>query len=299
MYDFIDKGGRHVALRPELTASVCRAFVQHRPPTPWKVWYAGPQLPLREAPARPLPPVRPGRHRGARRRRPVPRRRGHRPRLALLSPPSACARSRCCSTRSASRPTAPATSTRCAQHFGAHGNALSAESRATLERNPLASPRLQARRRTPTIVAAAPQLSRVLRARSRRSTSPPFSAGLDALGIPFTVDAQARARARLLPRTTFEFAGGTLDAAQNALGGGGRYDGLVEALGGPPTPGIGFAFGLDRTLLACDDEGVFAGDRSPRRRVRRRHHRWPRGSALTDELVAPGSRPTAPTTTAA
>ena len=44
-------------------------------------------------------------------------------------------------------------------------------------------------------------------------------------------------------RTTFEFAGGTLDSAQNALGGGGRYDGLVEALGGPPTPGIGFALG--------------------------------------------------------
>ena len=60
-------------------------------------------------------------------------------------------------------------------------------------------------------------------------------------------------------RTTFEYAGGTLDSAQNALGGGGRYDGLVESLGGPPTPGIGFALGVDRTLLACDDEGVFAG----------------------------------------
>ena len=58
--------------------------------------------------------------------------------------------------------------------------------------------------------------------------------------------------------TTFEFQGGTLDSAQNALGGGGRYDGLVESLGGPATHGIGFALGLDRTLLACDDEGVFA-----------------------------------------
>ena len=44
MYDFVDKGGRHVALRPEQTASVCRAFVQHRPPTPWKAWYAGPNF---------------------------------------------------------------------------------------------------------------------------------------------------------------------------------------------------------------------------------------------------------------
>ena len=41
MYDFEDKGGRHIALRPEMTASVARAFIQHRPPTPWKAWYAG------------------------------------------------------------------------------------------------------------------------------------------------------------------------------------------------------------------------------------------------------------------
>ncbi len=44
MYDFVDKGGRHVALRPELTASMCRAFVQHHPLTPWKVWYTGSQF---------------------------------------------------------------------------------------------------------------------------------------------------------------------------------------------------------------------------------------------------------------
>src|SRR5438270_7232598 len=41
MYDFQDKGGRHVALRPEMTAAVARAFIQHRPVTPWKAWYAG------------------------------------------------------------------------------------------------------------------------------------------------------------------------------------------------------------------------------------------------------------------
>ena len=39
--DFVDRGNRHVALRPEQTASVCRAFVEHRPTLPWKVWYAG------------------------------------------------------------------------------------------------------------------------------------------------------------------------------------------------------------------------------------------------------------------
>ena len=83
-------------------------------------------------------------------------------------------------------------------------------------------------------------------------------AGLDSLGIPYRVEPRLVRGLDYYLRTTFEFAGGTLDGAQNALGGGGRYDGLVEALGGPPTPGVGFALGLDRTLLACDDEGVFA-----------------------------------------
>jgi len=44
--------------------------------------------------------------------------------------------------------------------------------------------------------------------------------------------------------------------AQSALGGGGRYDGLIEQLGGPPTPGVGFAIGLDRTLLMMEERGM-------------------------------------------
>jgi len=61
-------------------------------------------------------------------------------------------------------------------------------------------------------------------------------------------------------RTTFEFSAGSLTSAQNAIGGGGRYDGLAEAVGGPPTPGIGFGIGIERLLLACDAEGVFPVD---------------------------------------
>jgi histidyl-tRNA synthetase len=59
-------------------------------------------------------------------------------------------------------------------------------------------------------------------------------------------------------RTTFEFQASALDSAQNAIGGGGRYNGLVESLGGPSTPGIGFGSGVERVLLACDAEDVFA-----------------------------------------
>lgn len=54
-------------------------------------------------------------------------------------------------------------------------------------------------------------------------------------------------------RTTFEYQSAALEAAQNALGGGGRYDGLMEQLGGPALPGIGFGLGVDRMLLAQEE----------------------------------------------
>ena len=63
MYDFEDKGGRRVALRPEITAGLMRAFAEHRPAVPWKVWYGGPQLPLRGPASGPLPAALPGRRR--------------------------------------------------------------------------------------------------------------------------------------------------------------------------------------------------------------------------------------------
>jgi len=58
-------------------------------------------------------------------------------------------------------------------------------------------------------------------------------------------------------RTTFEFDHPLL-GAQSGIGGGGRYDGLSETIGGPPLPGIGFGLGLDRTVLAMEAEGVAA-----------------------------------------
>jgi histidyl-tRNA synthetase len=80
-------------------------------------------------------------------------------------------------------------------------------------------------------------------------------AHLDALGIEYTLDPALVRGLDYYTRTTFEFF--PLEAAgqQSALGGGGRYDGLVELLGGRATPGIGFGVGLDRVLLALDAEG--------------------------------------------
>jgi histidyl-tRNA synthetase len=55
-------------------------------------------------------------------------------------------------------------------------------------------------------------------------------------------------------RTAFEYAAPALATANNAVGGGGRYDALVEEMGGPPTPAIGFALGVERILLALEAE---------------------------------------------
>jgi histidyl-tRNA synthetase len=78
-----------------------------------------------------------------------------------------------------------------------------------------------------------------------------------ALEVPFTLAPRLVRGLDYYTRTTFEFASDALESAQNAVGGGGRYDGLAESLGAPPTPGIGFGTGIERVLLACDAEGVF------------------------------------------
>ena len=254
MYDFVDKGGRHVALRPELTASVCRAFVQHRPVTPWKVWYTGSQFRY-EKPQR-------GRYRqfdqvgievlGA----DDPyldveiialgweffRALGLQQVTLLLN--------------SLGEPADRAAYVDALKtYFESNLEALSDESKVTLQKNPLRV--LDSKRpQDAALVAAAPQIADFYSPQAAMHFAA-VQSGLAALGIPFTVDSKLVRGLDYYRHTTFEFQGGTLASAQNALGGGGRYDGLVESLGGTPTAGVGFALGLDRTLIACDDEGVF------------------------------------------
>ncbi len=254
MYDFVDKGGRHVALRPELTASICRAFVQHRPLTPWKIWYTGSQFRY-EKPQR-------GRYRqfdqvgievlGA-----------DDPYLDVeiialgweffqalgLSKVTLL-------LNSLGEPDDRARYVHALKaYFEANLSDLSEESKVTLQKNPLRV--LDSKRpQDAGLVACAPQISDFYSADAATHFAT-VQAGLTALGIPFTVDSKLVRGLDYYRHTTFEYQGGTLESAQNALGGGGRYDGLVESLGGPSTAGVGFALGLDRSLIACDDEGVF------------------------------------------
>src|SRR5262249_21167760 len=81
--------------------------------------------------------------------------------------------------------------------------------------------------------------------------------GLHQLGISFEIAPRLVRGLDYYTGTTFEFQSDALDAAQNAIGGGGRYDGLVEQMGGRATAGIGFGIGIERVLIVCDPEGVF------------------------------------------
>ncbi len=76
---------------------------------------------------------------------------------------------------------------------------------------------------------------------------------LDALGVPYRLAPEIVRGLDYYTRTTFEYVRPGAEGQQDALGGGGRYDGLVELLGGRPTPAIGFALGIDRVVLTLQD----------------------------------------------
>lgn len=74
-------------------------------------------------------------------------------------------------------------------------------------------------------------------------------------GIPFRLEPRLVRGLDYYTRTAFEYIATGFDAAQNAVGGGGRYDGLAETLGGSAVPGVGLAMGIDRILLAAGEDG--------------------------------------------
>jgi histidyl-tRNA synthetase len=86
--------------------------------------------------------------------------------------------------------------------------------------------------------------------------------GLDTLGVRYTVDTRLVRGLDYYVRTAYEFASDAL-GSQSAVAGGGRYDGLVETLGGPPTPGIGFALGQERLAMILEKVGRAPPERKP------------------------------------
>ena len=253
MFTFEDQGGRSLTLRPEGTAPVCRAYVEHgmhKLPQPVRLWYLGPYF-RHEAPQA-------GRFRqftqvGAESLgsddpsidaevilllAELLERAGVGPvrlRLSSLANPQ----------------TRREYAAELREFLRAREDELSDEVRARLDLNPLRAfdsdhPGTQA------VVAEAPRLIDRLDdadaehfARVREL--------LDDAGLAYEIDGTLVRGLDYYTRTVFEFESERL-GAQAALGGGGRYDGLVEELGGPPTPGIGWAAGIERILLAAGEQ---------------------------------------------
>lgn len=253
MYDFEDKGGRHVALRPELTAAIARAYIQHRPPLPWKAWSAGSNFRFERPQA--------GRYREF-----------HQLDIEAFGTEDpdldvevialgleyfqklGITRVELLLNSLGDGNCRPAYRELLLQYLREHRDELCDDHRNRLEENPLRvldckRPSCQA------VVAGAPlQIDHLCEPCQRHLDR--VKSGLEALGIQYTIAPLLVRGLDYYTRTTFEYAGLALESAQNALGGGGRYDGLVSALGGKDTPGIGFALGIERILLAVEAEGA-------------------------------------------
>jgi histidyl-tRNA synthetase len=104
------------------------------------------------------------------------------------------------------------------------------------------------------LIAAAPAMADSL-CDACRAHFASLLAHLDALGVPYRIEPTLVRGLDYYARTAFEYYRRGAEGQQQALGGGGRYDGLIELLGGRPTPAIGFALGLDRVLLALEEAG--------------------------------------------
>jgi histidyl-tRNA synthetase len=252
MYDFEDKGGRRIALRPEGTASVVRAYVEHRPTPPFKAWYAAPNFRY-EAPQA-------GRFR-----------QHHQLGLEAIGSVDpdvdveviatawdlykalGITRIRLDLTSLGDETCRPAYRQLLLDFLA--DKSLCEEHAETYTNNPLRV--LDCKKQmcvdaTQTAPAQVDHLCDPCKEHFERVTQ-----GLDAAGIDHTINRRLVRGLDYYTRTTFSFVAEALQSAQNEAGGGGRYDRLVEMLGGPPTPAIGFGLGIERILLVCDAEGVF------------------------------------------
>jgi len=139
------------------------------------------------------------------------------------------------------------------KHFGPHADTLGETDRRRLETNPL---RLLDSK-DPAVVALAKTAPSTLDHLSEASKAhfDAVLAGLTSVGVPFEVDPRIVRGLDYYTRTTFEFVATTGLGSQATVAGGGRYDGLVEGLGGPKTPAIGFALGLERLAILLDAQG--------------------------------------------
>jgi histidyl-tRNA synthetase len=255
MYTFEDKGGRSLTLRPEQTASIVRAYLAnaHDLPTPFKGYHVSAQFRhgrpqagrLREFRAFGIETI------GAA---------GPAADVEVIAVGDRYLRGRGLAqielrvNSIGDAECRPAYRERLIAYLEPHRDELDEDCRTRLRTNPLRVFDCKVDGQTP-LVLGAPLISEHL----CQPCAEHFAAvrnGLDAAEIAFVHDARLVRGLDYYTRTAFEFVSGSLSQAQATVCGGGRYDGLAEVLGGPPTPGVGFAIGLDRVLLALREEGA-------------------------------------------
>jgi histidyl-tRNA synthetase len=260
MYVFEDRGGRRLALRPEGTAPICRAYIEHgmhREPQPVKLYtqatmyrYAAPQK---------------GRYREHWQQsveaigsddpaidaeviqlyHEVLRRLGVTQwELQLNSIGDANCR--------------PAYVEQLNAWLDAHDDVLDDDARQKRATSPLRVFDVKSER-VRAALAGAPKIGDSLCGACREHFAE-VRRYLDAYGVPYTLEPTLVRGLDYYTRTTFEYLGPE-EGAQSAICAGGRYDGLIEQIGGPPTPGIGFGAGIERLLQALQNEGITAEPR--------------------------------------
>jgi len=247
MYTFVDRGGRNITLRPELTAPAVRAVLEHdllRTP-PVKLYYRGAFFRY-ERPQK-------GRFRQAHQFGVEcfgvqgPEADAEVIALALEVIRSSGIDDVTLEVNSMGCPSCRAEyRASLVAYLEAHRAELSETSRERLARNPLRV--LDSKDPADkSLVASGPKIGDYL-CDACRAHFDGVLALLDAMHIAWTRNALIVRGFDYYTRTVFEFSSAAL-GSQNAICGGGRYDGLVESMGGPPTPGVGFGMGMDRLLI--------------------------------------------------
>jgi histidyl-tRNA synthetase len=255
MYTFEDKGGRSLTLRPEQTASVVRAYLEHAHdlPVPFKAYSIGVHF-------------RHGRPQAGRLRE------FRQWDVEAIAAPSPAADAEVIAladgylrARGLARTTLhlnsigdqvcrPAYRELLIAHLEPHVDELDEDCRTRLHTNPLRILDCKVDGTKPFVLDA-PLISDHLCDACGEHFAAVRSA-LDGAAVVYEHDPRLVRGLDYYTRTAFEFISGALSPAQATVCAGGRYDGLAEELGGPPTPGVGFALGLDRVLLAMEGEGA-------------------------------------------
>jgi histidyl-tRNA synthetase len=258
MFTFEDKGERSLTLRPEGTASICRAYLEHgmhKLAQPVKLSYLGPFF-RHERPQA-------GRYRQF-----------HQLGIECIGTDSPLADAEVIMLLSdlLGELGVPGVELRLGSlgsfdarrayledlkaYLHAHEGELSADVRERIDINPLRAFDSD-HEGTRAVMASAPTIAGALEGEDAEHFAE-VRALLDAAGISYVVDPTLVRGLDYYTRTIFSFVCDAL-GAQSEIGGGGRYDGLIEQLGGPATPAVGFAAGIERILLALDEEVPAAG----------------------------------------